>query len=147
VEAQPTPGPQGYAQPYGAASFPMQPAGRRRKTWDLIFTIILLVVGFFGAGIGVLYGVAFTNPQLLDQALQQQGYGGFSGSAGSAPAILIVSHILLYLVALGGSIPLLISKRVAFWLPLSIGVLAAIIFWATVVGVLLSDPSFVQPGR
>jgi len=130
------------AQPYGTQPYPAQPGARPRKTWDLVLSIILLVLGFFGMLLGVGYGVAFTDPDLLDQALQQQGYGGFSGDAGAAPAILIVSHVLLYLIVLGVTIPMLIRRRVAFWVPLGAGVLAAIIFWTTLVSVLLSDPAF-----
>ena len=40
------------------ASYPQQPPGRQRKTWDLVLTIVLLVMGLFGAGIGVIYGFA-----------------------------------------------------------------------------------------
>ena len=130
--------------PYGAASFPPQPGEKKRKTWDVVLTIILLVIGLFGASFGVVYGVLFTDPALLDQALQQQGYGGFSGDAGAAPLVLIVSHAVLYLIAVGGSIPLLISRRVAFWLPLAAGIVAAIIFWSTMVSVLMSDPGFMS---
>jgi hypothetical protein len=146
VPPQPAPGYEAAAgyQPYGSASYPAQPGARRRKTWDLVLTVVLLVLGAFGALLGVVYGAIFTDPDLLDQALKMQGYGGFSGDPGAAPAVLIVSHIVLYLLALGGSIPLLLTKRVAFWVPLAAGVLAAIIFWATLMGVLLSDPALVS---
>lgn len=145
--AQPAQYPQP-AQPYGAASLPQQPGGQRpRKTWDIVLSAILLVVGFFGALIGVVYGILFTDPALLDQALQQQGYGGFSGDAGAAPAVLIVSHIALYLLAVGVTVPMLVKRRVAFWVPLTAGVIAAIVFWSTLIGVLMSDPGFISQLR
>ncbi|MES1170438.1 MAG: DUF6264 family protein, partial [Leifsonia sp.] len=54
-----------------------------------------------------------------------------------------ISHVLLFLLAIGLSIPLLArGKVVVFWIPLAIGVVAAIIFWVTVFTVILSDPSF-----
>lgn len=140
--------PAGYVSPVQApppdpsmAGVPMRPAPRR-KTWDLVFTVILLVVGFFGMLFGVLYGVLFTDPTLIDETLKQQGYSGFSGDVGSAPAVLIVTHVVLYLLALGLAIPLLLRRRVAFWAPLAAGIVAAIIFWSTLVAVLLSDPTF-----
>jgi hypothetical protein len=50
----------------------------------------------------------------------------------------------LYLVAVGVSIPMLIAKRITFWVPLAIGVVAAIVFWVTVVAAIMSDPAFVS---
>lgn len=121
------------------------PAARKRRTWDRVLTIILLVLGFFGMGLGVVYAWIFSTPELLSQAMSSQGYGTFSGSAGSAPTVLIVSHVVLFLLALGLSIPLLIRGRiVVFWIPLAAGVIAAVIFWITLAGVLLSDPAFVS---
>jgi hypothetical protein len=134
---------QGYGQPFGAASHPGYPAARTRKTWDLVLTIVLLALGFFGMLIGLLYAAIFSDPAALDATFQQQGMDGFNGTVGAAPAIIVVSHVLLYLAALGISIPLLIKKRVAFWAPLAAGVIAAFIFWGTLVGVFLSDPAFV----
>jgi hypothetical protein len=136
---QPYPG-----QPFGAASFPAQPGVRPRKTWDLVLSIVLLVLGFLGMLLGVLYGIVFTDPTTIDLVMKQQGYSGFSGNPGAGPAVLIVSHVLLYLIVLGGTIPLLLRRRVAFWLPLGAGVLAAIIFWSTLVVILMSDPTFVS---
>jgi hypothetical protein len=115
-------------------------AARPRKVWDLVLTIVLLVLGLFGMLLGVIYGMMFTDPELINQVLQQQGYGGIT-DAGSAPAVLIVSHVVLYLIAVGGALPLLITRRVAFWVPLAAGVLAAIIFWSTLVGVIMTDPA------
>lgn len=139
-----TPAPAAPPQPYGAASYPQQqPAGRTRKTWDLVLTVILLVMGFFGMLAGVGYGVLFSSPELLDEGFRQQGLGGFDGEVGSAPAVLIISHVVLYLLALGGSIALLAAKRVAFWVPLVAGVIAAIVFWGALIAVMMTDPGFV----
>jgi hypothetical protein len=141
--AAPTPAPQyGYAAPlpeYGAA---VAPTGRRRRTWDLVLTIVLLSIGFFGAGIGVLYGVIFSIPGLWSDAFAQQGYGTFDGDTGAAGAILILTHSLLYLATVGVSIFMLVKKYITFWVPLSVGVIAAIIFWVTVFTVIMSDPDF-----
>jgi hypothetical protein len=135
---------QPYGQPYGAASYPPQPGARPRKVWDLVLTSILLVVGLFGMLIGVSYGVVFADPELIDEAFQQQGLGGFNGEVGAASTVLILSHVILYLLAVGGAIPLLITKHVAFWVPLAAGVIAAIIFWVTVIAVVASDPGLMQ---
>jgi hypothetical protein len=131
------------AQPYGAASYPPQAGPRRRKTWDLVLTIVLLSLGFFGMLIGLLYSALFADPAFMDEMARQSGLQGFNGDVGAAPAIVSVSHVLLYLLAVGGSLPLLIKKRVAFWVPLAAGVIAAVIFWGAFTAVILSDPAFV----
>jgi uncharacterized BrkB/YihY/UPF0761 family membrane protein len=135
------------APPSGAPmAYPMHPApgGRRRKTWDLVLTIVLLVLGFFGMVIGLLYAGIISDPTLMDQIFQQQNLGDFDGDVGAAPAVIVASHVILYLAVLGGSIPLLLSKRVTFWLPLAVGIVAAIIFWSALGGVFLSDPDFIS---
>jgi hypothetical protein len=116
------------------------PVVKRRRTWDLILTVILLVVGLFGLVIALFYAWAFSDPVLLDQALGQGGLGGFDGTIGAGPTIIVVSHVALYLVALGVSILLLIKNKIAFWVPLSAGVIAAIVFWGVLVSIVLSDP-------
>jgi hypothetical protein len=133
-----------YGQPYGAASYPQQAQPRKRKTWDVVLSIILLVVGLFGMLLGVAYGITFGNPALLDATFQQQGLGGFNGTVGAAPGVLIGSHVLLYLLAVGGTIPLLLTKRIAFWVPLTAGVVAAIVFWVTLFAVMLTDPTLMS---
>jgi hypothetical protein len=148
---QPPAPPAAPATPYGYAAapeygYPVETTGRKRRTWDLVLTIVLLVVGFFGAGIGVIYGFIFLSPDLINQVFEQQGYGSFEGNVGSAGVILILSHALLYLITVGVSILLLVKKVITFWLPLSVGVLAAIIFWVTVSMVFLSDPDFITTG-
>ena len=132
---------------YGGPAYPAAyaPPVRKRRTWDVVLTSILLVVGFFGMLAGLGYAAIFATPDLLDQTMASAGYSGFSGNIGAAPAVLLISHIALYLLALGLSIPLLIrGKVVVFWIPLAIGVVAAVIFWATVFSVILSDPSFMS---
>lgn len=126
---------------YGAPGYgaPLPPVTRRR-TWDLVLTVILLVVGFFGMLIGLFYAWAFSDPLLLDEAMGQGGMGGFNGTIGAGPTIIVVSHIALYLVALGVSILLLVKNKIAFWAPLGAGVIAAIVFWGVLAGILLSDP-------
>ena len=143
----PTPAPApaypGYAETapqYGA--FPDSPV-KKSRTWDLILTIVLLVVGFFGMLIGVFYGLALSDPAVLQEAMVAQGYE-WNGEVGSISAVLIVSHLLLYVAAVAISIPLLLKKRVAFWVPLAAGVIAAFIFWGGLVAVVMSDPNFVE---
>lgn len=152
VPAYSAPAP-GYGAPdaYGAPAYGAQgygPPVKKRRTWDLVLTIILLVLGLGGMSIGLIYAALFSDPALLkqifDQALSQYGLGGWNGSVGSAATVIAISHLLLYLVALGVSILLLVKRRVAFWVPLSAGVLAAVIFWGAFYSVMLSDPALLS---
>src|SRR5664279_253189 len=117
-----------YGDPaYGAPAYAVPV--RKRRTWDVVLTCILLVLGLIGLSLGLLYAWAFANPDILSSALTQQGLTG-NLTPGAAPAVIAISHIVLYLLALGLSIPLMIrGKAVVFWIPLVIGVVAAIIFW------------------
>ena len=123
---------------YGAPVAPV----KRRRTWDLVLTVILLVVGFFGMLIGLFYAWAFSDPVLLNEAMGSMG--GFDGTIGAGPTIIAVSHVVLYLIAVGVSILLMVKNKIAFYVPLSAGVIAAIVFWGVMVSILLSDPSFMN---
>ncbi len=145
--AQPQAYPQpGYGQPvYGQPGFGA-PVAPKRRTWDVVLTIALLVLGLGGALLGAFYGVLFSDPTLLDEAFRQQGFNGFHGEVGAAPLILILSHVVLYLLAVGLSILLLVKRKIAFYVPLSAGVLAAIIFWGTLMALVMSDPNLLPRG-
>jgi hypothetical protein len=124
--------------PYGVPAY--APPVRTRRSWDVVLTCILLVLGLVGLSLGLLYAWAFTNPDILSSALAQQGLTG-NLVPGAAPTVIAVSHIVLYLLALGLSIPLMIRGRVVvFWIPLVIGVVAAIIFWVSL-GIVVSSDS------
>ncbi len=139
----------GYGQPaspqpvYGQPGFGATPVPRRR-TWDVVLTIVFLVMGLGGLAFALLYAWIFSQPELLDEAFRQQGFSGFSGDAGSAGAIITISHVVLYLLALGLSILLLVKKKIAFYVPLAAGVIAAIIFWGSLFAVVMSDPNLLN---
>ena len=135
----------GYAAPVTPPNMYDAPLKRKRRTWDLVLTILLLVSATFGTLAGLGYAAIFSDPAVLSAAMRQQGFTGFSGTIGAAPVILAVSHLLLYVVALGLSIPLLMRGRiVVFWIPLVAGLLAAIIFVSVIASVIASDPGFLQ---
>ena len=146
--AAPTYAAPAYGTPGAGAAYPTPP--KRRRTWDLVLTIILLIVGLFGMGIGLIYAAIFSDPALVqevfDQAYGQSGLGGWNGSVGAAPAVIAVSHIVLYLAAVGVSILLLIRNKIAFWVPLTAGVIAAIVFWGSLFAIVLSDPGMMTGG-
>lgn len=123
--------------PTGAPSSgppPVAPLGAapvRRRTWDVVLTVILFVLGFLGMAFGSLTAASLGDPafvEAFEAALEAQGFSG-DIDFGSFGTIVLVSHVLLYLVALAGGILLLVKNKIAFWLPLSAGVVAAVIFW------------------
>ena len=116
---------------YGAPASSAAPV-KARRTWDLVLTIILLVVGFFGAGLGLLYGFIFLNPSLLVLGLDERGLDTTVGDTSGAGIAIIVTHALLYLIAAGVGILLLVKKKIAFYVPLAAGVIAAVIFFVCV---------------
>lgn len=131
----------GYGVPaYGAPAY--SPLGHQRKTWDLVLTIVLLAIGAIGAFIGATSGLG------LNQAIQQQydshGLGTYNGNNGAAVAVLAISHVVLYIIAVGLSILSLVKKRTTFWIPLVIGVVAAFIFWGVLIGVILGDSTLMN---
>lgn len=147
IAAAPAAPPEAYPQAagpvYGQPGYGTTAPPRRRRTWDLVLTIILLVLGLGGVAIGLFYAAVLGNQELFAQSLESQGYT-WNGTIGAAPAIIAISHVGLYLVALGVSIPLLITRRiVVFWIPLVAGVIAAIVFWVALYSVILSDPDFI----
>ncbi|MBN9606947.1 MAG: hypothetical protein J0G30_10080 [Actinomycetales bacterium] len=138
----PYPGPAaypGYALPPG---YPTAPQGRRRRTWDLVLSIVLFVLGLFGMGLGLLYAAIFSDPALISQTTQQAYGFEFTGDPGAWPAAIAISHVVLYLLGLGLGILALVKRVVAFWIPLVAGAIAAIVFWVGLTSILLSDPAF-----
>jgi hypothetical protein len=138
--AAPAYGVPSYGAPvYGA---PAAPTGRR--TWDLVLTVILFVLAVIGAGLGIFYGVVFLNQALLAQVLAQQGYGYPAIATEGPGAVIVISHLVLFVLGVGLGIFLLIKKKVAFWAPLAAGIIAAIIFWVVALQVFMSIPGFVR---
>jgi hypothetical protein len=102
-----------------------------RRGWDIVLTVIMLMLAVAGAGLGCLFGVRL--PAVLDRLAAEEGVG-LTEASGSAGITLVVTHVVLLGIALGLSIPLLVRGRVVvFWIPLTIGAAAAIMFWVTLV--------------
>jgi len=137
----PVEAPQPYVAQGPGPAYYAQPGERPRRTWDLVLSIVLLVIGVFGVLIAIVN--AFTIDTQMEQLYAQYGVAGeySSGpSAAIAQAVIVVSHLVLYVLAAVLTAVLLRKRRIAFWLPLSIGALAAIIFMVTLVVLALTDP-------
>jgi hypothetical protein len=137
--------PPGYPAQPGYAAAPGYPAGpapaqRKPRTADMVITIILLVVGLFVTLITCLTALALGQTAVDYWQMHGLVFHGQAGIPGDQ-AVLVISHLALLLIAAGISIPLLVKRRIAFWVPLAAGVIAAIFFWAVFAQLIYSDPA------
>jgi uncharacterized BrkB/YihY/UPF0761 family membrane protein len=137
VEAAPTG--QSQLTPGQARYYTQPPVARKPRTADVAVTCILLTVGL----ISVLISLSLP-PQIASVVTQVDARYGVRNPDTTGVAALglgiTISQIAIYLVALGVSIPLMVKRRLAFWVPLTAGAVAAIAFWVLFVAALLSDP-------
>ena len=133
-------------QPYGAPSYYAQQDGPRPpRTADMIVSIVLLGIGFFSLLIAILN--AFTINYQMDAIYEQYGVDGAyePGASGAiASAVIIISHLVLYTLAVVFTIVLIRKHRVSFWLPLTAGALASVIFIGTFVALIFADPTLLD---
>ena len=127
----------------GSPYYQPVPPVRTRKVADLVVTCILLALGFFGMLFGILTAAGLGGA--LANAAEQRGVVYEPTSALPIVANVIwVSHLVLFLAAVGGSIPLLVKRRVAFWVPLVAGVLAAIVYWGGIFALILGNSALMN---
>jgi hypothetical protein len=147
----PTPAVPGYAAPQflpGQAvplnQLPQSPAdqtaARPRRMWDLVLTIVILALGLLGAFGGIAYGFMLAP---LAEMLVEDGVAADVAAFTAGGYVLIISHAVLYVGAAAVGVIMLTRRRIAFWVPLAMGILAAIIFWL-VLTPLTSDPAIQQ---
>ena len=133
------------AQPYSAQPYGQQPGQRPLRTGDMITSIILLAVGFFATIYATLNALSLTMQfQLL---YEDNGISGnYEPSVGSSVAtvVIIASHVILLAVAALVTVTLIRKRRVSFWVPLVAGVLAFVIFFGSVLAVVLSDANLME---
>jgi hypothetical protein len=123
-----TPAPQPYGGPAWQYPTPPTPPARPRRIWDIVLTSILLVMGLIGTLIACFY--AANLGQLVSIATAQRGLTSNGSSMTVESLAMVISHVVLLLAAAGISIPLLVRGRlVVFWIPLTAGAIAAIVFW------------------
>jgi len=112
---------------YAPWQYPTPPKPARR-TWDVVLTSILLVMGVIGTLIACFY--AANLEEAVTTAARQREITPNGASTSVESLVMVVSHIVLLLAAAGISIPLLVRGRpIVFWIPLTAGVIAAIVFW------------------
>ena len=136
---QAAPPPPAYDRPAPDRSVPPQlrAAGPR---WNLTFTILLLVGGFFGMtySIGTLQAL----PAAMELLHSTQHLGPFTPdpSVGGLITGGSIAMAAIWAVSLGLTIWLLVQKRLSFYVPLIAGVVALITLFVIVGIVLATDP-------
>ncbi len=140
--SQPTLEPAAAVAPPEPAAAPPEPAERPRRTWDVLLASLLLLWGAFDVATGL---PAFASlGSTIAAAARQQGIDGFA-SAGLADEVgvwLNVARIVLFALAVLGTLLLLGRRRLAFWAPLAAGALAVLIAVVCIGAILLGDPGF-----
>lgn len=129
-ESTPVDQPAYLAQPqHHAASPTPPPAGRQPSVADRVITIVLLVIGAFGAlqfALGML--TLGTQLEIIATTL---GAENFTLPAGMTilQSVGTITMLSIFAVALIWSVQRLRAKKIAFWVPLSGGVLAFILLF------------------
>ncbi|MEI5583185.1 MULTISPECIES: DUF6264 family protein [unclassified Agromyces] len=159
AEPRADPAPAAPAPSYGAnapgtapqAAPPPAPAGGVRRG-DAIATIILLVVGLFGAAYNALLltmlpSVATETFRQTAEVLGTELPARDFVAGPQVPTLILVGTIVqlaLWVIALAWSVRRLRARRLAFWVPLVMGAVAFVVLYALMAQILLSDPEYAR---
>ncbi|MCK8609021.1 DUF6264 family protein [Agromyces sp. C10] len=119
---------------------------------DAIATVILLVLGLFGAAynallLNLLPTVATETFRQTAEMLGTEVPGRDFVPGVQVPTLILVGTVLqlaLWGIALAWSLRRLRARRLAFWVPLLMGALAFVVFYALMAQILLSDPEYAR---
>ncbi len=119
---------------------PVGRAARKPRLADVVVSCVLLAIGLIAVLFALL--IAAQLPAGIQGVYDENDLGVYKPGpeVGGYTAAIAISQIVLYLVALAITIPLMIARRISFYVPLIAGALAAIVFWALLLTLLLSDP-------
>jgi hypothetical protein len=123
---------------------------RKSRTADIAVTSVLLALGAIGTLVALFTASSLGDVLRAEYLRYGLVYGGAPASLQGLGAVIAISHGVLYLAALGIAIPLLLKRRIAFWVPLVAGVLAAIVYWGSIIALITGDPQLmneITPGR
>lgn len=150
VEHQPSTPPQAGPRrdgptPNGPAPYgPGLPLRGDAPRWNLAFTIVMLVVGFFGMtySIGTLQAL----PAAMALLHSSQNLGPYVQDPSVAPLITTgtVAMAGIWAISAGLSVWLLVQKKVAFYVPLVAGVVALVTLFVILGIVFSTDPALLD---
>lgn len=119
------------------------PVVRKRRTWDLVLTTGLLLVGVYDVVTGFSTYANLGVP--LRIVFEQQGIGAFTSDAAAVQVglFLNVLRVILIAVAIIVSLVLISRHRLAFWAALGAGVLAGLAAIVCAMVLVVNDPAFI----
>ena len=139
--------PIGSAPTFGSTPGGEQPSptpASRRRTWDVLLTAFLLVLGVFD--VVRSYGEFAHLDATLRTLYADQGWGDYTSASLALTAGLIANavRIALLTIAIAVSLALIAKNRLAFFVPLSAAVAAGLVVLACVLIAVLGDPALMQ---
>jgi hypothetical protein len=116
----------------------------RRRTWDVVLSTVLLLWGVLDVVTG--FAVFGSLGVALRAASEQQGIDGFASVelADEVGGWLNIARVGLLLLAIVVTLVRLSRNRLAFWVPLGAGVVAALLVVVSIMVIFFSDPGFAQ---
>ncbi|MFP7761023.1 DUF6264 family protein [Marisediminicola sp. LYQ85] len=117
---------------------------RPRRRWDLVLSVVLLSLGLWTVVSGMIQNANL--PAVFDDVFEMQGMGDFTADAAATTAgrTLSIINIVLFAITATITITLLRARRIAFYVPLTAGVIAGVIAFIVLASVLLGDPAFAE---
>lgn len=112
--------------------------------WNFSLTILLIAFGFFGMSYSVGILQAFpTSMQLLHTT---QGLGDFTPAPAVGTLITVgtVAMTGLWALSTGLAVWQLVRRRMAFWIPLTAGVVALVVLFVFLAIILSTDPTLID---
>lgn len=135
------------AEPKPSAAVPTAPpasAIRQPRRWDAILTVSLLALGLYVTLVSIPQMLALGS--VLDEVYKAGGYGRYTsdGIASTIGIVINIVHVVLLIAAFAVALPRLRRGRIAFWVPLTAGVLATVVGSVLVGVAMFSDPAMLQ---
>lgn len=115
---------------------------RPRRRWDLILSIALLAYGLLTVFGGL---VQYSDiPAIINQAYAAQRIGEFTSieQAETVGTTIMVANVALYAITAFLTVKLLRARRLAFYVPLIGGAVAATITVILILTLVVNDPAF-----
>ena len=121
---------------------PVTESSRPRRRWDLVLSIGLLVYGLLTVFGGF---VQYSDiPAIINQAYAAQRIGEFTSieQADTVGTTIIVANVAIYAITAFVTVRLLRARRLAFYVPLVGGAVAATISVILILTLVINDPAF-----
>ncbi len=122
-----------------APSVDVRMEDRKPLKADIVATCILLIAGLIGCSFAIVSVNGLGQYIQSEYALHSLGIYTPPAILGTITIAITVSHIALFVLALAISTRLMTRRRVAFYVPLTAGIIAATIFWTVLISFIASD--------